>query len=94
MMTMIAKMYIFLIMTATLAKIAKVPRVVVCSPPNSKGTINPLTLTAAKICQVDEFYKIDESAQQITRDYRLENPGDNLMSQSIRIHQLTLKLPN
>lgn len=40
-----------------------------------------------------EFYKIDESAQQITRDYRLKNQGDNLMSQPIRIHHLTLKLP-
>jgi hypothetical protein len=40
-----------------------------------------------------EFYKIDESAQEITRDYRLKNPGDNLMSQSIRLHQLTLRLP-
>jgi tetratricopeptide (TPR) repeat protein len=41
-----------------------------------------------------EYYKIDESAQQITRNYRLKNPGDNLMSQSIRIHKLTFKLPN
>lgn len=47
-----------LIMTAAPAKLAGVPRVVVCSPPSADGTINPLTLVAADICKVDEVYKI------------------------------------
>ena len=47
-----------LIMTAVPAKVAGVPRIVVCSPPTSQGTINPLILVAADICGVDEVYKV------------------------------------
>jgi histidinol dehydrogenase len=45
-------------MTVTPAKVAGVPRVVVCSPPTSQGTISPLILVAADICKVDEIYKV------------------------------------
>ena len=47
-----------LVMTVTPAKVAGVPRIVVCSPPTSKGTINPLILVAADICEVNEVYKV------------------------------------
>jgi histidinol dehydrogenase len=47
-----------LAMTVVPAKLAGVPRVVVCSPPTAKGTINPLTLVASDICGVDEVYKV------------------------------------
>jgi histidinol dehydrogenase len=47
-----------LIMTAVPAKAAGVPRIVVCSPPDTKGKINPLVLVAADICGVDEVYKV------------------------------------
>ena len=45
-------------MTAVPAKVAGVPRIVVCSPPNAEGTVNPLVLVAADICGVDEVYKV------------------------------------
>ncbi len=47
-----------LIMTAVPAKVAGVPRIVVCSPPDTKGKVNPLVLVAADICGVDEIYKV------------------------------------
>jgi histidinol dehydrogenase len=47
-----------LVMTTTPAKVAGVQRIVVCSPPTSKGTVNPLILVAADICGVNEFYKV------------------------------------
>ncbi|MFH0848779.1 MAG: histidinol dehydrogenase [archaeon] len=47
-----------LIMTTVPAKVAGVPRIVVCSPPTIHKSINPLTLVAADICGVDEIYKI------------------------------------
>ena len=47
-----------LIMTAVPAKVAGVPRIVVCSPPTVKGTMNPLVLVAADICGVNEIYKV------------------------------------
>ena len=45
------------IMSLVPAKVAGVARVVVVSPPNSKGQIDPLTVVAANICGSDEIYK-------------------------------------
>ncbi len=47
-----------LVMTAVPAKISGVPRIVVCSPSDAKGKVNPLVLVAADICGVDEVYKV------------------------------------
>jgi histidinol dehydrogenase len=46
------------VMCVVPAKIAKVRRIVAISPPQKDGSIDPLTLVAADICGVDEFYKI------------------------------------
>jgi histidinol dehydrogenase len=46
------------VMCAVPAKVANVKRIVALSPPRRDGTIDPLTLVAADICRVDEFYKI------------------------------------
>jgi len=45
-------------MTTIPAKVAGVPRIVVCSPPNEDGEVNPLVLVAADICGVNEVYKV------------------------------------
>jgi histidinol dehydrogenase len=45
------------VMCAVPARVAGVKRVVAISPPRKDGTIDPLTLVAADICGVDEFYK-------------------------------------
>jgi len=47
-----------LIMTAIPAKVAGVPRVVVCTPPTGNGQVNSLTLVAADLCKVDEVYRV------------------------------------
>ena len=46
------------VMTAVPAKIAGVPRIVVCSPSDAEGKVNPLVLVAADICGVNEVYKV------------------------------------
>ena len=46
------------VMCAVPAKVAGVKRIVAISPPRKDGTIDPLTLVAADICRVDEFYKV------------------------------------
>lgn len=45
------------VMCAVPAKVAEVKRIVAISPPTKDGTIDPLTLVAADICGVNEFYK-------------------------------------
>jgi histidinol dehydrogenase len=47
-----------LVMTVVPAKIAGVPRIVVVSPSDARGRVNPLVLVAADICGVDEVYKV------------------------------------
>jgi histidinol dehydrogenase len=47
-----------IVMCAIPAKVAGVKRIVAISPPLRDGTVDPLTLIAADICGVDEFYKI------------------------------------
>ncbi len=46
---------------------------------------------ASKMEKAFNFYKIDESAREIAQKYRIENPGDNLMTQGIRIHEVYFK---
>lgn len=46
------------VMCAVPAKLAGVKRIVAISPPTKDGTVDPLTLVAADICGVDEFYKV------------------------------------
>ncbi len=45
------------IMSIMPAKVAGVKRIVVVSPPNKNGKVDPLTLVAADICGADEIYK-------------------------------------
>jgi histidinol dehydrogenase len=47
-----------LLMCCTPANVAGVKRLVVLTPPQKDGSIDPLTLVAANICRVREIYKI------------------------------------
>jgi len=44
-------------MSVVPAKVAGVKRIVIVSPPNSDGKIDPLTIVTANICGADEIYK-------------------------------------
>ena len=46
------------LMSAVPANLAGVKSVVACTPPNKEGKINPLTLVAMDMCEIDEIYKI------------------------------------
>ena len=51
--------YISTVLMCTVpARVAGVKRIVAISPPQRDGTIDPLTLAAAKICGISEFYKV------------------------------------
>ncbi|WP_111709928.1 tetratricopeptide repeat protein [Lutibacter citreus] len=43
---------------------------------------------AATMNAAFDYYKIDESASEAAQKYRMENSGDNIMAQDIRIHHL------
>jgi histidinol dehydrogenase len=46
------------IMSVIPAKVAGVKKIIVVSPPNSDGKIDPLTIVAANICGANEIYKV------------------------------------
>ncbi len=46
------------LMTIIPAKVAGVRQVIMCSPPNPKGTVNQLTLAAAHIAGVDRVFRV------------------------------------
>ncbi len=46
------------LMTVIPAKIAGVPEVCICTPPNAEGKIDPLTLVAADMAGADRIYKV------------------------------------
>jgi len=45
------------IMTAGVAKLAGVPRIAICTPPNSDAKVDDAVLVAADLCGVDEVYR-------------------------------------
>ena len=80
-----------LVMTAVPAKVAGVTRIVVCSPPNAKGTVNALVLVAADICGVNEVYKVGGAqavaalaygTETIRRVRKIVGPGNRYVTAS------------
>ena len=46
------------IMSVIPAKVAGVKKIIITSPPNASGKLDPLTIVAADICGADEIYKV------------------------------------
>jgi histidinol dehydrogenase len=46
------------LMSVIPARVAEVPRIVVCTPPRTDGSVTPLTIVAADMAGADEIYKL------------------------------------
>lgn len=53
-----APLYSCLLMTVIPARIAGVPEVILCTPPNAEGRLHPAMLYAARLAGVDRIFKI------------------------------------
>lgn len=53
-----APLFSTILMLAVPAKIAGCSEIVLCTPPDKQGKINPVTLYTAKLCGVDKVYKV------------------------------------
>src|SRR5207245_10068334 len=76
-------------MVATPACIARVPRIVVCTPPAPDGTVDPASLVAADLCGVHEIYRIGGAqaiaalaygTARITHVHKITGPGNPYVS--------------
>lgn len=73
------------LMNIVTAKVAGVPRIVMCTPPGKDGKVNSGTLAAAKIAGVDEIYKVGGAqaiaamaygTESIPKTYKICGPGN------------------
>ncbi len=77
------------LMNAIPAKLAGVSRLVMISPPNKDGKVDPSLLVAASICKVDEIYKVGGvqgiaaltyGTETIKPVYKITGPGNKYVS--------------
>ncbi|GMQ58910.1 histidinol dehydrogenase [Vallitalea sediminicola] len=73
------------IMNVMPAKVAEVERIVMVTPPDKEGKVNPVTLVAANECGVDEIYKVGGAqavaalafgTETIPKVYKIVGPGN------------------
>ncbi|KJS19448.1 MAG: histidinol dehydrogenase [Clostridiaceae bacterium BRH_c20a] len=83
-----------LLMLAIPAIVAKVPRIVVVTPPNSQGKLDDSVLAAAKVAGVSEIYKaggvqavaaVAYGTQTIPRCSKIIGPGNSYVTAAKRI---------
>ena len=83
-----------MMMLATPASVAKVPRVVVVTPPTPEGTLDDATLVAAELCGIREVYKVGGSqaiaalaygTESVPRVDKVLGPGNQYVSAAKRL---------
>jgi len=76
------------------ASIARVPHVVVCTPPSSDGSIDDATLYSARICGINEVYAVGGAhaiaalaygTQSVPRVAKILGPGNKYVSAAKRL---------
>lgn len=84
-----APLFSTVLMLAIPAKIAGCSEVVLCSPPNQDGTINPVILYAANLCGVHKIFKVGGAqaiaamaygTQTIPQVYKIFGPGNQYVT--------------
>lgn len=84
-----APLFSTILMLATPANIAGCKEIVLCSPPNKEGKINPAILYAANLCGVTKIYKIGGiqaiaamtfGTQTIPQVYKIFGPGNQFVT--------------
>lgn len=88
-----APLFSTVLMLAVPAKIASCKEVIMCSPADKEGKINPATLYAAKICGVDKVFKIGGAqaigamafgTESVPKVYKIFGPGNQFVTEAKR----------
>lgn len=92
-------------MLATPAKIAGCKEIVLCTPPNKEGKVNPAILAAAKIAGVSKIYKaggvqaigaMAYGTETVPKVYKIFGPGNQFVmaaKQQVSIHDVAIDMP-
>ena len=100
-----APLFSTVLMLATPAKIAGCPEIVLCTPPDNEGRVNPAILAAAKIAGVERIFKIGGvqaigamayGTESVPKVYKIFGPGNQYVmaaKQQVSLHDVAIDMP-
>ncbi len=100
-----APLFSTVLMLATPAKIAGCKEIVLCTPPNSEGKVNPAILVAARIAGVSKIYKIGGvqaigamayGTESVPKVYKIFGPGNQYVmaaKQHVSLDEVAIDMP-
>ena len=100
-----APLFSTVLMLATPAKIAGCKEIVLCTPPNREGKVNPAILMAAKIAGVSKIFKVGGvqaigamayGTESVPKVYKIFGPGNQYVmaaKQHVSLHDAAIDMP-
>ena len=100
-----APLFSTVLMLATPAKIAGCNEIVLCTPPDKKGKVNPAILYAAKVAGVSKIFKaggvqaigaMAYGTESIPKVYKIFGPGNQYVmaaKQQVSLHDVAIDMP-
>ena len=100
-----APLFSTVLMLATPAKIAGCQEIVLCTPPNRAGKVNPAILAAAKITGVSKIFKaggvqsigaMAYGTASVPKVYKIFGPGNQFVmaaKQQVSLHDVAIDMP-
>lgn len=100
-----APLFSTVLMLATPAKIAGCKEIVLCTPPNAEGKVNPAILMAAKIAGVSKIFKaggvqaigaMTYGTESVPKVYKIFGPGNQYVmaaKQHVSLHDAAIDMP-
>ena len=100
-----APLFSTVLMLATPAKIAGCKEIVLCTPPNREGKVNPAILVAARIAGVNRIFKaggvqaigaMAYGTESVPKVYKIFGPGNQYVmaaKQQVSLHDVAIDMP-
>ena len=100
-----APLFSTVLMLATPAKIAGCKNIVLCTPPNREGKVNPAILAAARIAGVSQIFKaggvqaigaMAYGTESVPKVYKIFGPGNQFVmaaKQQVSLHDVAIDMP-
>lgn len=100
-----APLFSTVLMLATPAKIAGCKDIILCTPPNKEGKVNPVILVAAKVAGVNRIYKIGGvqaigamayGTETVPKVYKIFGPGNRFVmtaKQQVSLSDVAIDMP-
>jgi histidinol dehydrogenase len=100
-----APLFSTVLMLATPAKIAGCREIVLCTPPNKEGKVNPAILAAARVAGVSKIFKaggvqaigaMAYGTESVPKVYKIFGPGNQYVmaaKQQVSLHDVAIDMP-